>query len=172
MTAACSTKRQFSATYPHSYRLKKHRGNRMRKPLLASVILVLVVGMLVLYKFQTPSDSLSFNEIVPSGDVVKIEYRHGGNGLLYETENKTEINHFNQSMRATEYRKKTPNPWAGSGSFQLYDKENKKIIGLSFGPNQDIQINGVYYQMTKDINDRIKTFFDELLINKNVVQGK
>jgi hypothetical protein len=59
----------------------------MRKPLLASVILVLVVGMLVLYKFQTPSDSLSFNEIAPSGDVVKIEYRHGGNGLLYETEN-------------------------------------------------------------------------------------
>jgi hypothetical protein len=144
----------------------------MRKPILASIILILVVGMVVLYKFQIPSASLSFNEIAPPGDVVKIEYRHGGTGLLYETENKTEINHFIQSMRASTYRKTKPNPWTGGGSLQLYDKENKKIIGLSFGPNQDIQINGVYYQMTNNINERLKTFFDEFLIEKNVVKGK
>ncbi|KQX46875.1 hypothetical protein [Paenibacillus sp. Root444D2] len=144
----------------------------MRKPILVCVILVLVIGMVVLSKFQLQSASLSIDEIAPPGDVVKIEYRHGGNGLFYKTENITEINHFIQSLRATTYRKTKPNPWTGSGSLQLYDKENKKIIGMSFGPNQDIQINGVYFRMTNDINDRLKTFFDEFLIDNNVVKGK
>ncbi|KRF44015.1 hypothetical protein [Paenibacillus sp. Soil787] len=143
----------------------------MRKPILACVILVLVVGMVVLYKFQLPA-SLSYDEIAPLGDVVKIEYRHGGNGLFYETEKKTEINHLIQSLKATTYRKIKPNPWTGGGGLQLYDKENKKIIGMSFGPNQDIQINEVYFHMTNDINDRLKTFFDEFLIDNNVVKGK
>lgn len=143
----------------------------MRKPILASVILVLVVGLVLLYKFQMPSSSLSFDEIA-SGDVVKIQYRHGGSGLLYETENKIEINHFIQSLRATTYRKIKPNPWAGSGSFRLYEKGNKELMSLSFGPNQDIAINGVFYKMTDDINERLKTFFDEFLIDNNVVKGK
>ncbi|KRF13675.1 hypothetical protein [Paenibacillus sp. Soil787] len=144
----------------------------MRKPILACVILVLVVGMMVLCKFQLPSASLSFDEILPSGDAVKIEYRHGGNGLLYETEDKTEINHFIQLLRATSYSKTKPNPWTGSGSFRLYDKENREIMGLSFGPKQDIQINGVYYQMTNEINDRLMNFFNEFLIDSNVIKGK
>ncbi|MCQ6559955.1 hypothetical protein [Paenibacillus mendelii] len=144
----------------------------MRKPLLAIVILVLMVGILVLYKFQKQSGTLSFNEIASAGDIVKIEYRHGGNGLLYETENITEINHFIQSMRATTYRKITPNPYTGSGSLQLYDNENKKIMGISFGPNQDIQINGVYYHMANDIDNQLKPFFDKLLTDKNVINDK
>jgi hypothetical protein len=141
----------------------------MRKLLLASITtLVIVVGVMLLYKFQK---TLTFDEII-QGDVVKIEYRHGGNGLLYETENKTEINRFIESLRATTYRKTKPNPWAGSGSFGLYEKGNRKLIALSFGPNQDIQINGVYYKMTKNVHDRLMTFYDELTVDNNVVKGK
>ncbi|AZN41618.1 hypothetical protein [Paenibacillus albus] len=144
----------------------------MRKPALLIVIIVLVVGVVALYKLQLPSASLSFNEIVPPDDIVKIEYRDGGNGLFDESENKPEINYLIESMSATAYRKTKPNPWTGGGGLQLYDKENKKIIGMSFGPNQDIHINGVYYHMTKDINDRLKTFYDEFLTDKNIVKGK
>jgi hypothetical protein len=57
------------------------------------------------------------------------------------------------TLRATTYRKTKSNPWTGSGSFVLYEKGNRKLMALSFGPDQVIQINGVYYKMTKDIND-------------------
>ena len=145
----------------------------MRKPILASVILVLVVGMVLLCKIQSQSSSLSFDEISTEVDnIVKITYRDGGTGLLYETQDKIEISHFTQAMRATKYRKTKPNPWTGSGNTLLFDTNNKKIMGLSFGPNHNISINGVYYQMTNDIDGRRKTFYDEFLIERNVIKGK
>lgn len=134
---------------------------------LLSVMLAL---MLFIVGCSTNSEEqVAFDEIA-KGDIVKIQYRHGGTGLLYKTEKETEINLFIEALKATAYRKIKPNPWTGSGGYILYGKGNTRLIALSFGPNLDIQINGNYYKMTKDVNDRLKSFNDELFVDNNIVK--
>ncbi|MFD0698114.1 hypothetical protein ACFQZT_28980 [Paenibacillus sp. GCM10027628] len=138
----------------------------MRKLILFGFVFVLIFGVWLGAKSYRSSESVNFEELVP-GEIVKIEYHNGGNGLLYETDKKSLINSFIEALKSTTYRETKPNPWTGGGSLRLYG-ENKKIIGLSFGPNYDVAINGVYYKMNKNINDQLQPFFNEFIINANV----
>jgi hypothetical protein len=88
-------------------------------------------------------EEIKFSDILDGVIIKKIEFRNGGNGFLYRTEDKAMIKEFDDLLNVTIFKKvKTPKPYTG----YLYSgKINDKIeIGFAMG---NLIFDGIYYNI-------------------------
>lgn len=101
------------------------------------------------------TESVTFDALMNGRVINKIEFRDGGNGYLYRTEDKEKIDDLQSLLNSKTYiQVKTPEPYTG----YLYAGMINDELGIGFAMD-DLIVNNVYYQ----IDGRDDQFYGELI---------
>ena len=105
-------------------------------------------------------------------EVVKIDMRHPGSGVLYSTTDSKLINQFVLEMKqgGADYYETNPMSSVGNGVYVLYNADNTAIAKIVFLEKGVVKINGTYYGVKADIDGILKPFHEEFLKDKNIVK--
>ncbi|MGO4106607.1 hypothetical protein [Paenibacillus sp. YAF4_2] len=105
-----------------------------------SVILLL---FLVLVTACQKTEIKTFDTLMNGNTINKVEFRDGGNGYLYRTEEKTKIDGFLRLIKSKSYKQvKTPEPYAG----YLYSGKINGDLTIGFAKD-DLILNNIYYKI-------------------------
>lgn len=117
-------------------------------------------------------NGVPFTDLV-QGEVIKINMRHPGSGILYSTTDEKLIKRFITVMEdgGGDYYESDPVGLVGNTVYRLYDAENTELATIEFIDKGKVQINGKAYILKNGaIEGLLKPFFEEFNSDKNIVK--
>ncbi len=109
---------------------------RIEKALILLLFIVLVTSC-------QKSESKTFDAIMNGNTIYKVEFRNGGNGNLYRTEEKMMINELLSLLNSKSYKLvMTPAPYTG----YLYSGKINGELAIGFAMD-DLILNNIYYKI-------------------------
>jgi hypothetical protein len=116
------------------------RGHPLVMRIGKAMILLLFI---VLVTACQKSESKTFDALMNGSVIHKVEFRDGGSGYLYRTEDKAKIGELQSLLNSKRYKQvKTPDPYTG----YLYSGKINDERGIGFAMG-DLILNNIYYKI-------------------------